>query len=85
LVLGDNIPTTPSPIRGLDNWRLTLIYARQFVDTVNRHGGDASLLHLPEIGIYGNTHFAFTDLNNIQIADLLSKYLHEKGLDKREE
>jgi pimeloyl-ACP methyl ester carboxylesterase len=85
VVLGDNIPTTPSPIRGLDNWRLTLIYARQFVDAVNRHGGDASLLHLPDIGIYGNTHFAFTDLNNIQIADLLSKYLHDKGLDKREE
>jgi hypothetical protein len=45
-------------------------------------GGDASLLLLPEIGVYGNTHFEFTDLNNVQIADLLSDFLKNKGLDK---
>jgi hypothetical protein len=36
---------------------------------------------LPEIGIRGNTHFAFSDLNNLEIADLLTKFLKEKGLD----
>jgi hypothetical protein len=41
------------------------------------------LLHLPDIGVYGNTHFAFSDLNNVQIADLLSDFLKSKGLDKR--
>ncbi|MFR5879950.1 MAG: hypothetical protein ACLUEQ_03600 [Cloacibacillus evryensis] len=41
-----------------------------------------TLVHLPEIGIRGNTHFPFSDLNNIEIADLLSKFLKEKGLDK---
>jgi hypothetical protein len=41
------------------------------------------LVKLPDLGIFGNSHFSFTDLNNIQIADLLSQYLHEKGLDKR--
>ncbi len=56
--------------------------AALFVDAVNRHGGDASILRLPEIGVFGNTHFAFSDLNNLQIADLLSDYLNEKGLDK---
>ena len=55
--------------------------ARQFVETVNRHGGDSQLLVLPEIGIYGNTHAAFSDLNNQEIADLLENFLHEKGLD----
>ena len=35
-----------------------------------------------EIGIKGNTHFPFSDLNNIQIADLMSDWLKEKGLDK---
>lgn len=82
LVFGDNIPTEPSPIPGLDLWRGTLIMARAFVDAINRHGGNAELLHLPTIGVRGNTHFAFSDLNNIKIADLLSSYLKRKGLDK---
>ena len=48
---------------------------------MNRRGGDVTVVHLPEIGIYGNTHFAFSDLNNVVIAGLLSKFLMEKGLD----
>jgi hypothetical protein len=28
-----------------------------------------------------NTHFPMSDLNNVQIADLLSRYLAEKKLD----
>ena len=82
LVFGDNIPTTPSTIPGLDLWRGTIIMAQKFVDAINRHGGDAQLLHLPTIGVRGNTHFAFSDLNNQKIADLLSKFLKAKGLDK---
>ena len=42
--------------------------ARLWADAVNRHGGDATLVHLPEIGIRGNTHFPFSDLNNLEIA-----------------
>ena len=53
-------------------------------DAINRHGGDASVLHLPEIGIFGNTHFSFADVNNLEIADVLSDWLHQKGLDLRE-
>ena len=82
MVYGDNIPAGPSLLPGPERWRLRLIYAQQFVDTVNRHGGDAELLHLPTVGVFGNTHFAFSDLNNVQIADLLSQYLKTKGLDK---
>ena len=55
--------------------------ASQFVDTVNRYGGDAKLLSLPAIGIYGNTHTPFADKNNLKIADLLEEFLREKGLD----
>ncbi len=38
-----------------------------------KYGGE------PEIGIKGNTHFPFSDLNNVQIADLLSKWLKDKN------
>jgi hypothetical protein len=48
---------------------------------VNRHGGDVTVVHLPEIGISGNTHFLMSDMNNLQIADQMSKFLLEKKLD----
>jgi len=82
-IFGDNIPTTPNPIIALDNWRVRLVYAQQLINLINSHGGNAQLVHLPDIGIMGNSHFAFTDLNNVQIADLLSDYLKSKNLDSR--
>ncbi|MES2058599.1 MAG: alpha/beta fold hydrolase [Pseudomonadota bacterium] len=78
---GDNFPAKPTRERGQDNWRVRLAMARRWVDAVNNHGGDARLVHLPEIGIRGNTHFLMSDLNNVQIADLVSKFLTEKKLD----
>ena len=48
---------------------------------MNRHGGDVTLVELPALGIRGNTHFPMSDLNNVQIADLLSKFLSDKKLD----
>jgi hypothetical protein len=56
---------------------------KQMVDTLKAHNGDATFVHLPEIGITGNTHFAMSDLNNVQIAGLLSDWLKQKGLDSR--
>ena len=78
---GDNIPARPTKLPAQDSWRVRLEMARLWRDAVNRHGGDVTLVHLPEIGIRGNTHFAFSDLNNVQIADRVSKFLADKGLD----
>ena len=78
---GDNIPNQSSENPSQDNWRVRLAMARLWADAVNRHGGDATVVHLPEIGIHGNTHFPFSDLNNVEIADELSKFLKKKGLD----
>jgi len=39
-------------------------------------------VHLPSIGIRGNTHFPFSDLNNVQVADLLSAFLAKNRLDR---
>jgi hypothetical protein len=60
-----------------------MVYGQAFVDLVNRMGGNAQLLHLPKIGIKGNTHLLMLDLNNVQIADQLSLFLRDKGLDGR--
>ena len=78
---GDNIPAVPTAEWNKDNWRVRLQMARLFADAVNRHGGDAAVVHLPEIGIKGNTHFPFSDMNNQEIAVVLEKWLHEKKLD----
>lgn len=55
--------------------------ARKWAETVNKHGGDVTVVYLPETGVYGNTHFPFSDLNNVEVADLMEKWLKEKGLD----
>ncbi len=78
---GDNFSDQPSTERGQDNWRVRLAMARLWVEAINRRGGDARLVHLPEIGIRGNTHFIMSDLNNAQIADLVSRFIAEKKLD----
>jgi pimeloyl-ACP methyl ester carboxylesterase len=78
---GDNFPVEPTTERGQDNWRVRLAMARLWVDAINKHGGDARLVHLPEIGIRGNTHFLMSDLNNTRIADEVSQFLAEKKLD----
>ncbi|WP_454739321.1 alpha/beta hydrolase [Cupriavidus necator] len=78
---GDYIPKEPTTERGRDQWRVRLAMARLWAEAVNRRGGDVTVVHLPDIGIRGNTHFPFSDLNNIEIADLMSKFLSAKGLD----
>ena len=78
---GDNIPDRPSQYPGQDGWRARLEMARKWRDVVNHHGGDVTVVHLPEVGIKGNTHFPFSDLNNKEVADLMSKFLAEKKLD----
>ncbi|MBI5592630.1 MAG: alpha/beta fold hydrolase [Deltaproteobacteria bacterium] len=78
---GDNIPEKPIANPGQDQWRVRLSMARLWRDAVNRHGGDVTVVHLPETGIHGNTHFPFSDLNNVEIADHMSMFLQKKGLD----
>lgn len=79
---GDNIPNQPSKNPGQEQWRAFLAVARNWADVVNRYGGDAKVVHLPEIGIKGNTHFPMSDLNNVEVANQISQFLKDKNLDK---
>lgn len=82
IVWGDNISTEPTnEVVNEEFWRVASIRAKEFADTVNKYGGDATLVMLPEIGIKGNTHAPFADLNNEEIANHLIDFLHEKKLD----
>lgn len=81
---GDNIPTGDKPLKnwGLDNWRTRLNLARKWEAVMKKYGGDAQVIVLPDIGIKGNTHFLMADANNQEVAKEISRWLHEKGLDK---
>ena len=76
VVWGDNVDKSA-------NYSERLKQSRLFVETVNKYGGKATVLRLPEAGLKGNTHIPFADMNNVAVADLLSKFLAENGLDKR--
>lgn len=79
---GDYIPKEETSAASLNFWRTVLATARQWAKVVNAHGGDATIVHLPEIGIKGNTHFPMSDLNNKEVAAVLEKWLKDKKLDR---
>lgn len=81
VIFGDNIPEEPTDVWGLDNWRVRLRLARRWAETVNRHGGDAAVLSLPDAGLYGNTHFLMSDRNNREVADLMERWMETHHLD----
>ncbi len=78
---GDNIPAKPVAQPHQDYWRAARQMANLWAEAVNRHGGDATVVYLPDRGVYGNTHFLFSDMNNVAVADLLSQWLKAKRLD----
>lgn len=80
LFYGDNIAKEPTKDIGPDKWRTEMAMAQKFVEAINHHGGQAELVHLPDIGIYGNTHFLMGDTNNEQIAELMAQWLEKHGL-----
>lgn len=80
IYFGDYIPEEVTHQLGGENWRVRLQMGRKFVEAVNRHGGKATLVELPKIGIKGNTHFLMSDLNNNDLADLLVRWFEENGL-----
>lgn len=83
VIYGDNIPTNPIPDLVADGRRAQIVAARLFEQAIDSRGGDNELLLLPDAGLRGNSHFMFSDLNNVAVADLLSQFLNRKGLDKR--
>ena len=79
---GDNIPQEPVDEPHKDYWRAAREMAAKFAEAINRHGGDATVINLAEYGIHGNTHFPFSDKNNMDVANLLENWLKEKRLNQ---
>jgi hypothetical protein len=45
------------------------------VDKINEAGGDATMLHLPAAGVFGNSHMLFQDKNNLQVGDMVLSWI----------
>jgi hypothetical protein len=76
MVWGDNVDRSASSMN-------SLALSRLFAEKVNKYGGNAQVLTLPDAGLKGNTHIPFADMNNVAVADLLSMFLAQNGLDTR--
>jgi len=76
MVWGDNIDKAGNYA---NSYKLSVLFAEK----VNKYGGKAQVFKLTDAGLKGNTHIPFADMNNLAVADLLSKFLAENGLDKR--
>ena len=48
-----------------------------FINRINAAGGNAQMLHPPALGIFGNSHMFMLDKNNLQIADLILKWIDD--------
>ena len=80
VVYGDNIRAERSSNTGAELWRLNTERVEQFRSALEKRGGSVEILRLPEVGLRGNTHFPFSDLNNCDVADLAVSFLQRNGL-----
>jgi hypothetical protein len=50
---------------------------KALVAKINAAGGNATMLWPPALGIHGNSHMVMLDKNNLQIADLILKWIDD--------
>ncbi len=74
MVWGDNLDKS-------DRYSDAVVQSQLFAELINKYGGNAEVLMLPDAGLVGNTHIPFADLNNVEVADLVSSFLEANGLD----
>ena len=81
---GDNISTGDKPLENwsLDNCRTRLNLALKWQAVMKKYGGECEIIYLPDIGIFGNTHFLMADLNNKEVANSMENWLKSKNLTK---
>jgi hypothetical protein len=60
---------------GPANWANSFDSCEKFVKQIKDKGGDAEMMHLPKLGIHGNSHMLMQDRNNLQLADLILKWI----------
>jgi hypothetical protein len=77
MVFGDHLDTPiPPGFTGVSR-AIEFLNAQTQVQEINNAGGDATMLHLPDAGLHGNSHMMMQDKNNLQVADLILAWMRE--------
>jgi pimeloyl-ACP methyl ester carboxylesterase len=74
-VFSDHLGDAPDSLG--KRWTESFENCKKIIAQLKAAGGDATMLHLPELGIRGNSHLMMYDKNNLQVADLLLKWIGE--------
>lgn len=80
IIFGDNIDNGPEDIKSTAFWKGVRDMALDFAEHYNADGGYAEVWDLPKLGITGNSHFMFQEMNNQQIWDLIENWLKARKL-----
>jgi pimeloyl-ACP methyl ester carboxylesterase len=84
IVFGDHLKDAPTGIRHLEYWQISFDACQAFIKRVNGTGGSAEMLYTPDRGIRGNSHMIMQDKNNLQIADLILRWIKTKTARRKE-
>ncbi len=79
IMFGDHLDDVKG---GPANWAESFSSCKTFVDQLKKAGGDAEMMHLPELGIKGNSHMLMQDRNSDQLADLVINWI-DKHVEKK--
>jgi pimeloyl-ACP methyl ester carboxylesterase len=77
VVFGDH-RDTPTGLPALPTWQARFEMCQALIGRITRAGGRAEMLAPPDRGIRGNSHMIMQDKNNLQIADLILKWIDER-------
>lgn len=74
VIFGDHLADVPAYA---SQWMSTFSGCQRFIQQVNAAGGDAQMMHLPELGLFGNSHVVMEDKNSLQVADLILAWIDQ--------
>lgn len=72
---GDYIDNGDPEIAATGMWQMMRQTCYSFTESYTAVGGNSTVVDLPKIGITGNDHFMFQDLNNDVIADHIENWI----------
>jgi len=73
MIFGDYVDQHP-------RWSAFKKIDMEYGDAIKAAGGTVDWINLPDIGIRGNSHMLMQDRNNVEIAEVIQKWLVGKGL-----
>ena len=74
---GDYIGEDYTDVPAAAMWTMMASTADTFTEAYKEAGGNSTVVHLPDEGITGNSHFMFQELNNDVIAEHIEAWIQE--------